>query len=121
LESFDGEFLYYQGTDEAIWRVPTTGGQPTPVLSAGRRAAWSISRTGLYVIEPDAAGGPAVLFAPFDNSRPAVVKLGGEADEYVEPLPGTALTLAPSPDGRWLVYLRQNPSERKIMLVENFR
>ena len=121
FESFDGRSVYYKGPDASIWKVSATGGRATAVLRAGRRAAWSVSETGVYVLDPDAAGGPAIEFTPFEGTRRAIVKLAGEADEYVEPLPGTAVTLAPSRDGRWIVYLRQDPSDRKVMLVENFR
>lgn len=121
FESFDGRSVYYKGPDASIWKVSATGGRPTAVLRAGGRAAWSVSETGVYVLDPDAAGGPAIEFTPFEGTRRSIVKLAGEADEYVEPLPGTAATLAPSRDGRWIVFLRQDPSDRKVMLVENFR
>jgi hypothetical protein len=90
-------------------------------MRTGRRAAWAVSERGVFALDPDAAGGPAIELAPFGNRRRSAIRLAGEADEYVEPLPGTAVTLAASRDGRWLVYLRQDPAERKVMLVEHFR
>jgi Tol biopolymer transport system component len=120
-ESPDGRTLYFRGTDATIRAVPATGGQPTTVLRTGRRAAWAVSETGVCALNPDAAGGPAIECVPFGSQRRLVARLAGEAEEYVEPIPGTAVTVAASRDGRWLVYLRHDSAERKIMLVEHFR
>ncbi len=121
FESFDGTFVYYRGPDAGIWRVPAAGGGATRVLNTGPRAVWTASHTGIYVLDPDATGGPAIEFVPFAGERRDVVRLPGEPASYVEPLSGAAAGLAASPDGRWVVYLRAEPEEMKIMLVENFR
>jgi hypothetical protein len=121
FESRDGTFVYYSGPDAGIWRVPTAGGEAARVLTGGRRAAWTASHTGIYLLDPDTIGGPAIEFVSFAGKRRDSVRLPGEPGSYVEPLSGTAAGLAASPDGRWVVYLRAEPEEMKIMLVENFR
>ena len=61
FESFDGRHVYYGGPDRSIWKAPVAGGQATPVGKIGRRAAWTISASGIYVLDPDATGGAAVV------------------------------------------------------------
>jgi Tol biopolymer transport system component len=119
FESPDGAFVYYTGRDASIWRVPANGGNAAVVQNLGKRAIWTASKRGLYVLDPDAAGGPVIEFTPFVGSR-EVVRLPGEAASYIEPS-GKAAGLAASPDGRWLVYLHREYTDTKIMLVENFR
>ena len=104
-----------------MWSVLATGGEPALAVRAGPRAAWTASNAGLHVLDPDATSGPALEFAAFDGTRRSSVRLPGEPEDYVEPLPGTAVSLAASPDGSWVICLRRDPAERKLMLVDNFR
>jgi hypothetical protein len=118
FESPDGTFVYYKGRDTSIWKVPAAGGKAALVLNTGKRAIWTASERGIYVLDPDAVGGPAIELVPFAGARQAV-RLPGEASRYVEPA-GTAAGLAASPDGRWLVYLHRERTDTNIMLVEHF-
>ncbi len=118
FESFDGKHVYYSGPDRSIWKAPVAGGEATPVRKIGRRAAWTISASGIYVLDPDATGGPSIEYSPFEGSRPAAtVKLGGEPEAYVW---GTAV-ISVSPDARWIVYEHRDRYEANLMLAENFR
>jgi len=120
-ESTDGAFVYFSGTTAGIWKVAAAGGEAARVSDAGERARWTSSEKGIYVLDPDAVGGPAIEFIPFDGTKGGITRLGGEPDDYEEPSATTSSALAASPDGRWLVFLRKDPIDRKIMLVENFR
>ena len=60
MESLDGKFVYYNGTEPSIWRVPTAGGEPARVLTTGPRASWTLASAGIYVLDPDAKGGPSI-------------------------------------------------------------
>jgi Tol biopolymer transport system component len=114
VESLDGKFVYYWGPGWSIWKVPVAGGEAALVLKTGRRAVWALSVTGIYILDPDTNGGPAIEFVPFAAKRKEVVRLPGKPDGY-EPW------LAVSPDGRWILYHHVDRAEADIMLVEDFR
>jgi eukaryotic-like serine/threonine-protein kinase len=115
VESFDGKFVYYWGPDWSIWKVPVAGGEAALALKTGKRAGWTLSVAGIYVLDPDANGGPAIEFVPFAAKRREVVRLPGKPDSYYEPW------LVVSPDGRWILYQHIDRAEADIMLVEEFR
>jgi len=117
VEAFDGSFLYYDDPDHSIWKVPVAGGEAVRVLKIGKRALWIISAAGIHVLDPDARDGPAIAWFSFEGKRSAIVRLPGEPRSYLDPLPGIAV----SPDGLWTLYQRDDGTEPKIMLVENFR
>jgi hypothetical protein len=118
VESVDGAFFFYWGPGGQIWKVPVTGGEPAPVLKIGGRGFWTVSASGIYVLGPDAEGGPAIQFFPFaGNIRPEVLQLGGEPEDYRFATDRVDV----SADGRWIVYAYRDRNEADIMLVENFR
>ena len=117
FQSSDGKFIYYCRPGRTIWKSPTDGGEATPVFEIGERARWIVSATGIYVLEPDSRGGPALEFSPFSSMHPAALKLPGEPDSYAQ----GAGVMAVSRDGRWVLYPRWDRNEAQIMLVENFR
>ena len=117
FESFDGKFIYCSGPEPGIWKVPAEGGRAVVALSTGKRAVWTVSATGIYVLDPDAAGGPTIEFSPFGNRRSEVVRLPGSPEIYAV----TVVSLALSPDERWITFMRLDRSETQIMLAENFR
>jgi len=117
LEPFDGRFVFYTGPDGQIWKVPVAGGEPAQALKKSKRAFWTLSASGIYILDPDGDGGPAIESFPFAPSqRRQILKLAGGPDDYL--LLGG---LAVSPDGRWILYERRDRTESDIMLVENFR
>ncbi len=116
VESFDGKLVYYDGPG-GIWKVPVEGGEPVLFKNAGRRHEFTLSPSGIYVLDADASGGPALEYVPFSGKRIEAVKLPGKPDDYMMPPFGFGL----SPDGRWIVYVRLDRNEENVMLVENFR
>ncbi len=109
--------MYYSGPDATIWKVPAAGGEAVRVLRTSQRAYWTASAAGIYVLDPDAKGVPTIEFFPFASKGSKVVRLPGEPGSYVDAVGGPQV----SPDGRWILYMHQDGSEQKIMLVENFR
>ena len=117
LVSVDGAFLFYRGSGGQIWKVPVAGGEPAPVLKI-RVSFWTLSASGIYVLDPDAEGGPAVQFFPFEgNRRPEVLRLGGMPEDYRFTMDRVDV----SADGRWFLYAYRDRHDADIMLVENFR
>ena len=79
---------------------------------------WTLSASGIYVLDPDAAGGPAIQFFPFaGDKRPEVLRLAGSPEDYRFATDRVDV----SADGRWILYAYRDRNESDIMLVENFR
>ena len=94
------------------------GGEPNPVLKKGRRALWTLSASGIHILDPDAEGGPAIQFFTYaPGRRTGIPRLGGEPDNYIFGLD----RLSVSADEHWLLYAYCDRNEGDIMLVENFR
>jgi len=117
VESFDGRFVYYNGPNASIWKVPAAGGEAVRVLITGKRALWTLSASGIYVLDPDAKGAPTLEFFSLGAGRRGVARLPGKPDDYAQGLSDLSL----SPDGGWILYPRRDSPEAQIMLVENFR
>jgi Tol biopolymer transport system component len=119
VESFDGKFVYYNGPEHTIWRVAAAGAEPASVLKTGPRALWTLASAGIYILDPDAKGGPSIEFFPFSGQRTQLVRLPGNPDSYVFP---NSFGTSVSPDGRWIIYTHvDRPEAADIMLVDNFR
>jgi len=117
VESSDRKFIYYNGPDNIISKVPVTGGEAAPVLRIGTHAIWTSSVAGIFVLDPDAKGGPAIQRCPFTHKLSGIVRLPGEPGSYTDVVGGPSV----SPDGRWIVYLHRDRPDTVIMLVDNFR
>jgi hypothetical protein len=88
------------------------------VVEIGARALWTISESGIYMLDPDAKTGPAIEFFDFGTrTRTHLLSLQGEPDAYVT---GRG-RFAVSPDRRWILYEHRDRYESNIMLVETFR
>ncbi len=116
LESADGTYLFFkrrnsERVDEA-WKMPSNGGEAIRVLdtlAALSVQSWAIDPAGIYFIEPFRR----IAYYRFATGRvTTVVPLGKHA--WVN-------GLAPSPDGRWLLYGQRDREVSDIMLVENFQ
>jgi Tol biopolymer transport system component len=115
-ESADGIRFFYSERGR-IWSVAAAGGDPVPVLTTDS-PIWTLSASGIYVLDAYAEGGPALEFFPFaGKGRPETMRLGGVPEDYYF----TFERLDVSTDGRWLVYSYRDRHEADIMLVENFR
>jgi hypothetical protein len=117
IESVDGIFFFYWSGGE-IWKVPVAGGEAAPVLKLSGRALWTLSASGIYILDPYAEGGPEVQFFPFEgNRRTEVLRLGGVPEDYFFSMDRVDV----SADGLWFLYAYRDRHEADIMLVENFR
>lgn len=77
-----------------------------------------MSATGIYVLDRNAEGGPAIQFFPFaPGRRTEGLRLGGVPEDYVFGVD----QLGVSADGRWILYSYRDRNEADITLVENFR
>ena len=116
-ESLDGEFLYYFRHDAfpkgAIWRVSTSGGEENLVVSGVDGSAFEVVEEGIYFIaERGPDGLHSIHFFDFATEETTVVLAGVER-------PAIGLTV--SPDGKSILFARNDAFNNDIMLVENFR
>jgi Tol biopolymer transport system component/tRNA A-37 threonylcarbamoyl transferase component Bud32 len=110
FESPDGKTLYYEGAS-GICKVPVKGGEETPVLNQsapGDWIGWHVTAEGTYFLSSVAN---AYEFSSFATHRVTQIPM----PEYAP------ISLAASPDGRWILYSAIDQITNKIMLVENFR
>ena len=119
LASVDGKHIYYSkgSSGRGVWRVSVEGGEETLVLDqpgAGDWGSWALVESGIYFINLQSKGGPAVEFFSFAGRE--IKRMVGlrNVSEFVS-------GLAVSPDRRWILYTQQDPIRSDIMLVNNFR
>lgn len=123
----DGKLLYYvrraAGVDDpnaVIWRMPLDAGedQSEEVFTLPRNlpdSHWTVGERGVYFLNPDAKGGPAVsVFDPKTRLMETVVRLKHE-------IPPRGNSLAVSKGDEWLLFTQRETVGSDIMLVENFR
>ncbi len=115
--SLDGKFVYYSKGQAlpGIWRVPTEGGEETPVLNnyPGSYGTWVVADQGIYCAGQKGGKG-FLLFFGFDKRQATdVLTLSTPMQLH------NALSL--SPDRRWLLYVQRDTGGSDLMLVENFR
>jgi Tol biopolymer transport system component/DNA-binding winged helix-turn-helix (wHTH) protein len=123
-ESFDGRSLYFSKLEGGIWKMPVQGGEASLVVpnfhwDFGKdvRGYWRVAQNGIFYLNVNAPGGPAVEFLDFASGRSRrLVRL---ADRYHKDLFPGGLTV--SPEGRSIVYSVGSRAATNIMLVENFR
>jgi Tol biopolymer transport system component len=121
-ESWDGRFLYYTPSDSSsrLWRVPASGGDETEVVGgkAGWRdwQDWAVGRSGLYYATKRRQVRReeyTIDFLDLDSGKVTTL--------FRESGPRFHMSLAVSPDERWLLYRAEPAWESELMLVENFR
>ena len=114
FESLDGKTVYYEkaeGEVDSLWKVPVEGGEETRVLEHVREdgwLTWGLTSGGIYFVH---ASTSAIEFFDFATHRITQVT------KPEKPI----LSLAASPDGRWVLLAQTDQDTSKIMLVENFR
>jgi Tol biopolymer transport system component len=118
-ESSDGKFLYYAKRNApGLWKVPTGGGEETPVLDlhkAGYWRYWALTDKGIYFATAETSSRPAIEFFSFATGQ--VTQIATLEKPIVQWYRG----LAVSPDGRWILCAQLDQSGSDIILVENFR
>jgi Tol biopolymer transport system component len=115
VESRDGRSFYFTKRNfwegpHGIWKVPVEGGTEVRVHDRGEGFSWEVLETGICYLNLQ-ADIPTVEFLDFAS---------GEVRHVAEAEGASVWGFAVSPDGRWVIYQRQE-SEADIMLVENFR
>jgi eukaryotic-like serine/threonine-protein kinase len=117
FESFDGTTLYYSKiTDRnAIWKVPTAGGEETRFLANTLWRYWTVGEKGIYFITREDRF-LIVNFIDFADQR--VIRL---ARFERSPVKDAHAGLTLSPDGRSLLWTLPEGYNSDIMLVESFR
>ena len=92
------------------------GGESTVVLDTPLDSwgHWSVWNGNLVFVQPNGDAGPSIRMLDLTTRQ---------ATELVPLGPGTtpSVGLDVSPDGRWILYTRQDRAGSDLMLVENFR
>jgi hypothetical protein len=117
--STDGKFIYFvrEPNDTSLWRLAAGSTSPERVLSGivpGCSSCWAVALSGVFYLGTDASSfdRQAVFFHP-SNQRVAT---------FPEPLwPQGSGPFSLSPDGRYLLVVRVDPSNSDAMLVTPFR
>ena len=123
-ESPDGRYLYFMkplpgagpGGPEArlgLWRTPVAGGDETQVLETVYNRAFEVRAEGIYYISWSSEDGASRLQwqALSGGKSRELVKFEGRISEG----------LGVSPDGKRILFSRQDTSSADLMLVDNFR
>jgi Tol biopolymer transport system component len=119
LESYDGRTIYYSKFDEpGIWSMPAGGGSESAVVTGKPQVSywghWTVTESGLYLLDADAQPHPAIEFYSFATRRiTPVLSLERIANAW-QP------SLSASRDGRTVFYTQFDP-QSVIKMVENFR
>jgi serine/threonine protein kinase len=117
-ESPDSRFVYYRKgrAIPGIWRIPASGGSSglIPGTETTFSRYWQFVKDGVYFVDPSA--------------EPPVLKYLDLMANRTQPMAtlGTGLVIGPrglsvSPDGRWVLFTREDLSFSDIMLVEGFQ
>ena len=119
FESYDAKTLYYSKFDRGgIWKMPVGGGQEVLVTDSLHLGYWgnfAVTDNGLYLVDADAKGGPALMYYNFQTRRLSPI-LTFEKD----PVTWTP-NLAASRDGRTLLYAQVEFENSTISMAENFQ
>jgi Tol biopolymer transport system component/DNA-binding winged helix-turn-helix (wHTH) protein len=123
--SRDGNYLYFvrEPNDTALWRIALSGATaPEKVLEGivpGCTSCWSLAPDGVYYlgVREDSFDRQAVFFRSFDGKGPP--RLIAEYPQPLWPLGSGPFSL--SPDRRYLLCVRVDPSNTDAMLVVPFR
>jgi len=114
LEAPDGRHVYYTQTPveaSALWRLPTSGGEPVKVLDGVVMRAFVILERGIYYVDRPARTSRLQYF-DFATRKSSTV-----ADN----LGNVRLGLTATQDGRTVLYTRLDSTVDDLMMVENFR
>jgi Tol biopolymer transport system component/DNA-binding winged helix-turn-helix (wHTH) protein len=119
LESYDGRTIYYSKFDEpGIWSMPASGGSESLVVAGKPQVSywghWTVTETGLYLLDADAEPRPTIEFYSFATRRTTPVL---SLEKSFSPWQAS---LSASRDGRTVFYTQSDP-QTVIKMVENFR
>jgi eukaryotic-like serine/threonine-protein kinase len=115
LESSDGKSVFYSSSG-TIWKMPIEGGQETRVVDGVGQSyqQWRFLTGGVCFLDERLT--PAELkFVDFATNR---ARLISKLDLGITVLGSGAFAV--SPDGKWVLYGREDALDSDIMLLENF-
>jgi Tol biopolymer transport system component/DNA-binding winged helix-turn-helix (wHTH) protein len=119
FESYEAKTLYYSKFDRGgIWKMPVGGGQEVLVTDSLHLGYWgnfAVTDNGLYLVDADAKGGPAIMYYNFQTQRLSPILTFEKG-----PVPWTP-NLAASRDGRTLLYAQVEFANSTISMAENFQ
>ena len=111
----NGADVYYTQTTgpvaSPLWRLSTSGGQPTKVLEGVVMRAFAVLESGIYYIDQP-SGGARLQYFDFATARSTTVARN---------LGNVRVGFTATPDGRTILYTKVDTSVDNLMLVENFR
>jgi len=113
LMSPNGADLYYVETFDRpspLWRLPLAGGVAIKVLEGVVRSNFAVLDGGIYYVDQP-SGEARLQYFDFATGRSRTVASN---------LGNVGLGLTVSPDGRTILYTRNDSSVDDLMLVENF-
>ena len=121
--SRDGKYVYFvrEATDMTLWRAETSSGRIEKVLEGLLpycSSCWVLTTRGIYYLgaREGPSGRQALFFQEFAGARPKALL------DYPEPLsPIGSGPFSLSPEGRYLLCVRVDPSNADVYRVENFR
>ena len=111
----DGKCLYLltRGRSErGVMRVPLDGGEETVLPIQAARGQFAVTESGIYFL---GRGGDFNLFDFATGQVKTLATIEGVADGF------RAASFSVSPDGRWLLFVRNDRDEADLMLIENLR
>ena len=119
FESYDAKTLYYSRFDRVgIWKMPVGGGQEVLVTDSLHLGYWgnfAVTDNGLYLVDADAKGGPAIMYYNFQTQRLSPILTFEKTPVTWTP------NLAASRDGRTLLYAQVEFENSTISMAENFQ
>ena len=119
FESYDAKALYYSKFEGGgIWKTPAGGGQEERVSDSLHRGYWghfAVTDNGLYLVDSDATGGPAIMYYNFQTKQLSPIMTFKQSPSSWFP------NLTASRDGRTLFYAQVEFESNMISMVENFQ
>ena len=92
FESYDAKTLYYSKFDRGgIWKMPVGGGQEVLVTDSLHLGYWgnfAVTDNGLYLVDADAKGGPAIMYYNFQTQRLSPILTFEKDSCHVDAEPG---------------------------------
>ena len=115
IESDDGLSLYFSKFEQpGIWKLSLSDGKEEQVLEHLEGCSWpdwALSPSGIYFIHSTAGEQGRVDYLDFHTGKRTLIS---SVDK-------SWLGLALAPDGKSLLYSRNETQESEIMLVKNFQ
>jgi Tol biopolymer transport system component len=109
VESPDGLWLYYHNPGFGLWRMPVNGGSETKVLDMPSTANWNLV-------------GKRIVYQDVDRLRSYDITTGKISDiTAADPkMQGYAGGLSVTPDGKWLLYTRNDQDDADVLVLDHF-